>query len=180
MNKAQKEKSANEVRVPTTSLEVRDELVRALKLDLVGPGPGHAFAEEWLPGWVRPSNWYLTGFLMPSGSPPEAKVKPPVSAARSVARVKAQGCVPSPMIGATNTSWALATLIAFRRLDRSGPGSSQGSPSSQASSLTGMITRKAPGTQACRSLTMAAAAVQSSFMFSAGQQAGGTPGTAPP
>ncbi|MDA2928742.1 DISARM system helicase DrmA [Acidobacteria bacterium AH-259-O06] len=55
----------------TTSLEVREGLVRALKLDLVGPSPGHELAEEQLPGWVRPSNWYLTGFLIPSGSPPE-------------------------------------------------------------------------------------------------------------
>jgi len=54
----------------TTSLEVRERLVEALRLDLVGPGPGHPFGEERLPGWVRPSNWYLTGFLIPSGSPP--------------------------------------------------------------------------------------------------------------
>lgn len=56
---------------PTTSLEVRDRLVDALRLDLVGPRTGHAFADERLPGWVRPSNWYLTGFLIPSGTPPE-------------------------------------------------------------------------------------------------------------
>jgi len=55
----------------TTSLEVRERIVEALKLDLVGPGAGHALAEERLPGWVRPSNWYLTGFLIPSGTPPE-------------------------------------------------------------------------------------------------------------
>ena len=52
-------------------LEVRDQLVEALKLDLVGPWAGHAFAEERLPGWVRPSNWYLTGFLIPSGTAPD-------------------------------------------------------------------------------------------------------------
>ncbi len=57
--------------VPGTSLEVRTRLVEALKLDLVGPWAGHALAEERLPGWVRPSNWYLTGFLIPSGTPPE-------------------------------------------------------------------------------------------------------------
>lgn len=55
---------------PATSLEVRERLVEALRLDLVGPGAGHTFAEERLPGWVRPSNWYLTGFLIPSGTPP--------------------------------------------------------------------------------------------------------------
>ena len=57
--------------VPTTSLEVRERIVEALKLDLVGPGPDHALAEERLQGWVRPSSWYLTGFLIPSGTAPE-------------------------------------------------------------------------------------------------------------
>ncbi len=56
---------------PTNSLEVREKLVEALKLDLVGPWVGHALNREKLPGWVRPSNWYLTGFLIPSGTPPE-------------------------------------------------------------------------------------------------------------
>src|SRR4029450_9800451 len=56
---------------PGDSLDVRARLVEALKLDLVGPWKGHALAEELLPGWVRPSNWYLTGFLIPSGTPPE-------------------------------------------------------------------------------------------------------------
>ena len=55
----------------TTSLDVRDYLVRALRLDLVGPWPAHELAEERLPGWVRPSNWYLSGFLIPSESPPQ-------------------------------------------------------------------------------------------------------------
>ena len=52
-------------------LGLRARLVEALKLDLVGPWAGHALAEERLQGWVRPSNWYLTGFLIPSGTPPE-------------------------------------------------------------------------------------------------------------
>jgi Helicase conserved C-terminal domain len=55
---------------PADSLDVRARLVEALKLDLVGPWAGHALAEERLPGWVRPSNWYLTGFLIPAGTPP--------------------------------------------------------------------------------------------------------------
>src|SRR2546425_5852989 len=57
--------------VPANSLEVRARLVEALELDLVGPWAGHALAEERLQGWVRPSNWYLTGFLIPSGTAPE-------------------------------------------------------------------------------------------------------------
>ncbi|MCB9882370.1 MAG: helicase [Planctomycetes bacterium] len=54
-----------------TSLDVRQSLVEALQLDLVGPWHGHDLANEQLEGWRRPSNWYLTGFLIPSGTPPE-------------------------------------------------------------------------------------------------------------
>ena len=63
----------SEPRVPADSLEVRERLIEALKLDLVGPWAGHALAEERLRGWERPSNWYLTGFLIPAGSPPEKR-----------------------------------------------------------------------------------------------------------
>jgi hypothetical protein len=59
-----------------TSMQVRARLVEALKLDLVGPWAGHAFAEERLQGRVRPSNWYLTGFLIPSGTAPERSADP--------------------------------------------------------------------------------------------------------
>ena len=51
----------------TEAAEVREEIVRALGLDLIGPWAGHPLADERLPGWVRPSNWYLTGFLVPRG-----------------------------------------------------------------------------------------------------------------
>ena len=57
-------------RAPANSLEVRKRLVEALHLDLIGPGAGHELESERLPGWVRPSNWYLTGFLIPAGAPP--------------------------------------------------------------------------------------------------------------
>ena len=50
---------------------MREGLVKALELDLVGPWHEHEFADEMLPGWVRPSNWYLTGFLIPADAPPE-------------------------------------------------------------------------------------------------------------
>lgn len=56
---------------PLSSLEVRDQLVRALRLDLVGPTTEEDPAEERLPGWERPSNWYLMGFLIPVGAPVE-------------------------------------------------------------------------------------------------------------
>ena len=55
------------------SAEVRERLVEALNLDLIGPWADHALAAERLPGWVRPSNWYLTGFLIPSGTAPERR-----------------------------------------------------------------------------------------------------------
>ena len=58
---------------PDDSLAVRTSLVRALQLDLVGPPSDHALADEKLPGWVRPSNWYLTGFLVPTNAPPEQR-----------------------------------------------------------------------------------------------------------
>ena len=56
-----------------TSLTVRDRLVEALQLDLVGPLAGHALAEEMLPIRERPANWYLTGFLIPTLTPPEQR-----------------------------------------------------------------------------------------------------------
>jgi hypothetical protein len=58
---------------PTTSLEVRERLVDALRLDLYGPWAGHSLSNERLPDRMRPSNWYLTGFLVPSGMSPEKK-----------------------------------------------------------------------------------------------------------
>ena len=57
----------------TTSLEVRERLVHALNLDLVGPWAGHPHDAERLPGWIRPSNWYLTGFLIPSSTEPDLR-----------------------------------------------------------------------------------------------------------
>ena len=53
--------------------DVRSRLREALELDLVGPGAGHPLADERLPGWVRPSSWYLTGFLVPRGAPAEQR-----------------------------------------------------------------------------------------------------------
>src|SRR5262245_18317774 len=56
---------------PGTSLQVPVRLAAALRIALVGPGAGHALSDERLPGSVRHSIWYLTGFLIPSGTPPE-------------------------------------------------------------------------------------------------------------
>ena len=46
-----------------TSAEVRQQLVDALRLDSIGPRDGLGSADEVLS--QRPSNWYLTGFLVP-------------------------------------------------------------------------------------------------------------------
>jgi len=51
----------------STSAELRSKLVEALRLDLIGPDNGHAFAHELLP--EPPSRWYLTGFLVPIATP---------------------------------------------------------------------------------------------------------------
>ena len=50
---------------PTTALEVRDRLVEALRLDLVGPTTGDDLAAERLLSRERPSTWYVAGFLAP-------------------------------------------------------------------------------------------------------------------
>jgi len=54
-----------------TSVEVREQLVRALRLDLVGPDVGLGNPAEVLP--QAPSRWYLTGFLIPVDSREEDK-----------------------------------------------------------------------------------------------------------
>jgi hypothetical protein len=54
-----------------TSEAARARLVEALRLDLVGPWTGHPLAEEKIFGWTYPSNWYLSGFLIPVTTPPE-------------------------------------------------------------------------------------------------------------
>ncbi|MEO7718437.1 MAG: DISARM system helicase DrmA [Capsulimonas sp.] len=60
-----------EIGPESTSEEVRRFLTDALTLDLVGPVGDNGNPEERLAGYVRPSNWYLTGFLIPTGTPPE-------------------------------------------------------------------------------------------------------------
>jgi hypothetical protein len=58
-----------------TSDAVRQDLVRALRLDLVGPVAGNAldveYENERLP--MSPSRWYLTGFLVPSNAPDDQR-----------------------------------------------------------------------------------------------------------
>ena len=58
---------------PADSVEARERLVQAVNLDLVGPWAGHRYATERLRGWTRPSNWYLTGFLIPASTPSGAQ-----------------------------------------------------------------------------------------------------------
>ena len=56
------------------SVDVRTRLTEALRLDLVGPDNGHAFARELLP--TTPSRWYLAGYLVPRDAPAEEKRDP--------------------------------------------------------------------------------------------------------
>ena len=55
----------------STSSAIRSELVEARKLDLVGADNHHAFGNELLPD--APSQWYLSGFLVPSEAPADQK-----------------------------------------------------------------------------------------------------------
>jgi len=55
------------------SVEIRSDIVEALRLDLIGPDNNHAFARELLPPDSPPTRWYLTGFLVPSGAPAEQR-----------------------------------------------------------------------------------------------------------
>ena len=56
------------------SASVRDYLIRALRLDLIGPDPeDHAYQHEGLQ--FAPSKWYMTGFLVPAGAPLEQRAQ---------------------------------------------------------------------------------------------------------
>ena len=59
-----------------TSADVRARLVQALRLDLVGPGGGLGVLDEQISRRDRPSNWYLTGFLIPAATAPEKAADP--------------------------------------------------------------------------------------------------------
>lgn len=71
------------------SLDVREQLIDALRLDLVSPWPGHEYAGERLPCRNRPSGWYLTGF--PRRRRPSSSV-PPTSRTRSKSSPSHRDC----------------------------------------------------------------------------------------
>lgn len=54
-------------------VDVRQGLVEALRLNLVGPGKGSALEGEILS--QAPSRWYLTGFLVPFGAEEAQRVE---------------------------------------------------------------------------------------------------------
>ncbi|MGH7151362.1 MAG: hypothetical protein ACREIU_11725 [Planctomycetota bacterium] len=58
-------------RVAASSTEVCERLLDAVQFDFVAACAGRALAEVRLPGRVRPSKGCSTGFLIPSGAPPE-------------------------------------------------------------------------------------------------------------
>src|SRR4051794_27123323 len=59
-----------------TPVEIRRRLVETLELDLIGPSPGHDLEQEMLHRRNRPSNWYLTGFLIPVATEEAAAADP--------------------------------------------------------------------------------------------------------
>ncbi len=56
------------------SASVRDYLIHALRLDLIGPGPEDE-AHQYEALQYAPSKWYLTGFLVPAGAPVEQRAQ---------------------------------------------------------------------------------------------------------
>jgi len=56
----------------TVSVDVRSRLVETVQLDLFGPSNDHVFARELLP--ETPTQWYLTGFLVPTSTPISQKL----------------------------------------------------------------------------------------------------------
>ncbi len=63
--------SSREEPAAMTSKDVREKVVEAIRLDVVGPDNQHAFARELLQD--SPSRWYLTGYLVPTDAPTEQK-----------------------------------------------------------------------------------------------------------
>ncbi len=60
----------------TTSAVIRQQLIETLRLDLVGPWPGHPQESERLRENEPPSRWYLTGFLVPTSAPEAHRFDP--------------------------------------------------------------------------------------------------------
>ena len=61
----------------SSSAAVRRQLIDTLRLDLVGPLPGHEFDWELLPDagpGTSPSQWHLTAFIVPSRDSPRSEV----------------------------------------------------------------------------------------------------------
>ena len=58
----------------TSPLEVRQELVDALQLDLIGPSGPLGDQKETLT--QMPSRWYLTGFLVPTDADEDQRTDP--------------------------------------------------------------------------------------------------------
>jgi hypothetical protein len=66
--------SPNPDHLSVRSIDVRTDIVDSLRLDLVGPWPGHRFARELLK--EAPGRWYLTGYLVPEAAPEAQKFDP--------------------------------------------------------------------------------------------------------
>ena len=64
------ERVVERMAIMRTSAEIRDDLIKILELDLVGPWPGHERENEILDH--SPSREYLTGFIVPY-EPPDVR-----------------------------------------------------------------------------------------------------------
>ena len=58
----------------TTPIEVRENLLDALQVDLIGPSGPLGDPREVLP--QAPSRWYLTGFLVPTDADEDQRYDP--------------------------------------------------------------------------------------------------------
>ena len=58
----------------TTTVDVRNKLVDALRLDLIGPTGSLGTPDETL--FQAPARWYLTGFLVPTDADEGQRVDP--------------------------------------------------------------------------------------------------------
>ncbi len=56
------------------SASVRDYLIHALRMDLIGPSPEDEVHQEEVLQFA-PSKWYMTGFLVPTGAPIEQRAQ---------------------------------------------------------------------------------------------------------
>jgi hypothetical protein len=98
----------------TTPIEVRENLLDALQVDLIGPSGPLGDPREVLP--QAPSRWYLTGFLVPTDADEDQRFDPnsddEVDQAPTIATVD-ENIIPEQ---ASNTHAYPSSIITFKYL----------------------------------------------------------------